>query len=500
MSAVSQTGFLVTLYSAANQEKPEKASSQLHAQEVCIGLVNDEGSRLPTISPAGAHPSQALRRVGPARPVTRKIVNGRSNDEDTVARGSFRLLLVTVYLLFLPAQVAVNIGGAWVFPYRIVLAVGAIWLIVNASRTRIQFGMVEGLMLAACLWPFIAVSAVAGPARAFTTESSILLDVGASYYLARYAFRDFNDVRRLLVLIAPGYFFFAVLLLAETATGHYILQPLAEKMFPSSRNYVVDDPLSMMRFGLLRGSGPWPHPILAGMHLASLLPFFVLTRLRGWPKWLGLTSSILAVCTLSSAALLALAAQCAFIVFDYLTRTVEKVSWKMGIIVAGVFLGALQLLSTRGALGFLMQFGALNTSSASYREVIWRYGTASVANHPFFGVAFGEWERLWWMPSTIDNYWLNLSMQLGIPMTVFMLSVSVMIVAMLARRVGSATGSQRAICLACAISLSIYILGAFSVSLWGQAQVWFSILLGIGASLAQVGVASGSRGRSARLA
>lgn len=370
-------------------------------------------------------------------------------------------------------------------PYRLLLLAAVPKLVIDLARGTVKVRKVDGLILMMCLWIFLSVTIVAGFGRAVNAGGALALDIGVSYFLAAWSIRSVRDVQRLLVMIAPAFFFLAALAMPlEALSGQYILQPIAAAMAGTGLQAggFVGDADIMIRHGLLRATGPWPHPILAGMVLGSLLPFALSGGLRQWPRTLLMSSAFAAVFTISSSAILALVAQGGLLFYDKLVQRIRQLNWHMLLAGIGIFVFAAQFSTQRGVWGFL-QLGAINSQTAAYRSLIWNYGSQSVRNHPLFGVAYGEWGRLAWMPNTIDNYWLNLAVQFGLPTAILGLGIPIILIISAICRMSTASTVQRRLLLASAISLGVMVLGAFSVALWVAAQVWLSVLMGILAGL-----------------
>jgi hypothetical protein len=98
--------------------------------------------------------------------------------------------------------------------------------------------------------------------------------------------------------------------------------------------------------------------------------------------------------------------------------------------VLGNFQGRWKLLWGIAFIGYLViEFGSNQTpiqfyishftfeqQTGWYRIWIWNYGSASVGNHPLFGIGLSDWERPSWMGSdSVDNFWLLTAMRYGLP-------------------------------------------------------------------------------------
>ena len=88
------------------------------------------------------------------------------------------------------------------------------------------------------------------------------------------------------------------------------------------------------------------------------------------------------------------------------------------------------------------------------------------------------------MVASIDHYWLLLAIQYGVMVPILIVLATVLAIFALIRR-STLSGAidarfQRGI----AIAFSVFALGAISVALWLEVQVWYFVLLGMTVSIA----------------
>src|SRR3546814_13280900 len=121
-------------------------------------------------------------------------------------------------------------------------------------------------------------------------------------------------------------------MLSESVARAPLVRPAMASIFGALPFYyggeeVADLTLApSFRFGLLRAAGPFSHAILAGLFLASLLPIYAMSGIRGWPKKSGVLVSLLGVLSWSSAAILGLLIGAGLVAYDWLQRQVEILS------------------------------------------------------------------------------------------------------------------------------------------------------------------------------
>jgi len=138
--------------------------------------------------------------------------------------------------------------------------------------------------------------------------------------------------------------------------------------------------------------------------------------------------------------------------------------------------------------------------------LIWQYGSASVAQHPWFGIGFGEWVRPHWMGSSVDNFWLLIAIRHGIPAAalIFLACVAVIGRTAFTSRLPQDVQDYRTGYL---ISLIVFMLVGCTVHFWAAVFAWFLFLLGSGAWILDLEACAGAShergvrevGRSARI-
>jgi O-antigen ligase len=188
--------------------------------------------------------------------------------------------------------------------------------------------------------------------------------------------------------------------------------------------------------------------------------------------------------SLSSAALLGLIGGLALTGYDWLSERIENISWRVFLFFAGVFVMVAELATSAGTFGLVMRFASLNSVSAYNRVLIWDHGSRSVAKHPWFGIAYAEWERPQWMSASMDHFWLLMAVRFGILPSVLVALATIAAVVLLMR--ASLTGNyvDRRFVRAIAITLAVFGFGIISVALWQSAHVWFFMLIGLAVSIA----------------
>ncbi|MDJ0641428.1 MAG: hypothetical protein QNJ15_01295 [Erythrobacter sp.] len=388
------------------------------------------------------------------------------------------LAVLLGYILLLPPQLNTSIMGSVLPPYRFFLIPAAIFVFASALSGRFRFTWPDLFVAGAAAWTAFALFMTTEAVDAFTASVAQVTDTALAYFFARAAFRSLRDVRIFLLLMLPGLAVMGGILVYESVTKTHLLQPFVAQFTGQGVNTRIDE-----RLGFMRARGPFPHPILAGIFFASFLPLYWLSGLRGWPFLIGIAASISSFFTVSSAALLALAAGTGLVVYNWLSEQIANLSWRMFFLAGALVTFVLEFGTNAGAFSFVMRFASLNSYSAYNRVLIWRYGTDNVEKNPWFGIGYAEWERPSWMKGSIDHYWLLQAIQFGIiPPLLIGLACAIAIYT-LARRSTHSTRVDQRFERGIAIAMAVFAFGVISVAIWLSAQAWFFMLLGITVSL-----------------
>lgn len=432
---------------------------------------------MPTLMPAASAPSLP----DSAEIIGRTAVGYRRAAEQHIAIWP---MVIAIYATLLPREVALHFGNNYVFGDRIVLLLTLPWVMRYLWQGTIRFVLPDWLVLFSGIWKFIALWQVHGLDKALVSGLSFGFDGVAGYYLARVSFRSLDDMRRVFIVCAPGFLLAGFGLVAESISNEFLVRPLFAAIF-GKITYItgtenVNDVLQkMIRLGLMRAYGSWVHPIEAGLHLATLVPIYIMSGVRGWPKWVGIMAAFCAVFTLSSAALLILVAMYGAIAYNWLTRHVRELTWPLAFLALGAVLMVMSVSSNSGLLGLLIRFATLDPTSSYYRIAEWQYGSLSVINHPWFGVGFNGYDRPSWMvSSSIDTQWLLFAMRYGLPDAVADLLAALSAMGALLAASSLANARDRLFYRGILMCLIAFVLAGFTVSLQGGTQTWYTMLLG----------------------
>jgi hypothetical protein len=406
-------------------------------------------------------------------------------------------LIFIMLSMFAPPEMRVVLFDQTIFAYRAVALILTPWVLLKLVQGSWRFSAVDLFIVGAALWMTVSFVAYYGLTVGLPRGLGVTLDLLVPYLIARFCIRSQTELRLALLALAPFALLSGLLILVESVSHQPLVRPWAASVFGALPAYVdgvavgVAEQFEDYRLGLLRVSGPFPHPILAGTFLASLLPLFYFSSLRKWPLYFGFAAGALSFFTVSSAAILAIILFILFASYEKLNRMVALASWKL--LIAAVSITALfvQLASGGGLLAVLIPL-TFSPQTGYYRRLIWQYGSNSVVQHPLIGIGYTDYERLPWMNTSIDAHWLSLAVRHGLPVPILMLGGIILLLSMLSRAAGRTTGAERSCYVGLAFTLAIITIVGFTVGFFGSLSIWLAIVLGMATS---IGVSSRSPGR-----
>jgi hypothetical protein len=396
------------------------------------------------------------------------------SDPDEVPRVGRWLLI----LLLVPATF--YLGPLLLTPSRLFLLFVTPILLVRLLQGH--YGRVrlpDIAMIAFVAWRILAL-AMTMPDRVLQYSGSTTVIILGAYLCGRAAVRTpehFVWVSRFLLLSTLAMLPLAIF---ESITGGFIIPKIINALPGFSS---VEDVNYTRRFGLDRAQVVFDHPILFGLYCTLPLSLAVI-GLRQRVTLIGrLAAGILVLAavffSVSSGAFLAAMFQIGLIAYVVVMRPV-RARWIILIAVLSVLYVIAEYLSTRPALFVMVEKMAFDAWNANYRRLIFEYGVEQVKMTPLFGVGIGEWAHADWMTNSIDNYWLGMAIQFGLPALVFLAIAVVSALWLAARRrfdPEDEVADQRLAWIFTFISISLTLATVF---IWSDASSAIYFLFGAG--------------------
>ena len=182
--------------------------------------------------------------------------------------------------------------------------------------------------------------------------------------------------------------------------------------------------------------------------------------------------------SLSAGPIGAVVLQALLILWDRVLKR-NKWRWKILLAIAAIINLMIAAIPNQSLVMFYISRFTFDEFTAYFRVLIWRYASNSALNHPFFGVGLGEWERPYWMPSSIDMFWLIHAVRYGIPAAFLMLlAFSSAILAVASKKALDEKLTEYRT--AYLLSMTSFFIAGWAVHYWNASYVLFLFLLGSG--------------------
>ena len=329
----------------------------------------------------------------------------------------FKILgILFVISIFIPVEFHYLVGSLRIEAYRVVLGLALLYSLFNIKNLLEDADLIDIL-----LFIFITLASISliynhGIQKGIESSGILAIEILGAFYLARGLVITPKSYYKINLLFATILALLVVVSVYEAFAHHRILHEWA-------KNITGHDSLNWklythyyIRFDIMRTTNLFAHPILYGTIGAIFFPFIILLLLYRFTfsnllKTLALLVGMIS--TLSSAPLLS-------VVFQGMTAVLAQ--YWMGakrLWMAIAFFGIsgfliIEAMSNRGFFAILISYLTFNPVTGYYRMLQWKYSMDDIANHPVFGIGLHDWTRPEWMNSSIDSFWLLMTMQHGV--------------------------------------------------------------------------------------
>lgn len=316
--------------------------------------------------------------------------------------------VIVIFILSIISPAYLVISGTYLTFSRVLLLIFITPLLVRLLLGRAGPLMrTDYLILLYSAWIAITYTFHYGTTRVALSGITIIEQLGA-YLVGRVLIRNSTDYT-----IVIRTFFISILILLpfsilELLTGRNLWAELFD-LFVSVR---PKDGSAYGRMGLERVTSGFEHPILYGLFCSlGLANLFYFSRSKVKAIAAIIFVSGMTFMSLSSAPLMAVGSQALMITWDKIT----KGRWiLLSVLIVAAYV-TIDALSNRTPVTILISTLTFNPLSAWTRVSIWDYGSAAVLANPIMGIGLGDWPRPFWLTSSVDNFWLLISMRHGFP-------------------------------------------------------------------------------------
>jgi hypothetical protein len=377
----------------------------------------------------------------------------------------YALLPVLALTCFMTMGQRVMVVGLNFTMIRILILFGWMRLILRGELRGMRLHTMDYVVL---VWAAVGVAA---HSLLYLTSEAMVYRLGqaynavGTYFLFRYMIRSWDDIQRVLKMLAAFVIPLAAMMIIEKFSGRNVF---------ASFGGVPE--ISEIRQGVIRCQGPFGHSILAGTFGAALIPIFIaMTRQRKGSRmlsWLALiAASIVAMTGGSSGPIMA----CAFGVLGFcfwpIRRHMRVVRWS----IVGMLL-CLQAVMKAPIWFLIARVSVFNGSTGYHRSFLiqqaimnfnewWLFGTKSTAH---------------WGYEMIDL--TNQYLRQGVEGGVLTMALFITIIVLAFRNVGVGVRHQsdrnvRLIIWSMGCALVVHVFSFISVSYFDQNfVVWYMLL------------------------
>jgi hypothetical protein len=324
--------------------------------------------------------------------------------------------ILFVISIFIPVEFHYLVGSLRIEAYRVVLGIALLYSLLNAKELLEKADLIDIL-----LFVFIILAATSliynhGIQKGIESSGILAIEILGAFYLARGVITSPKRYYRFNMLFVTILALLVVVSVYEAFAQHRILHEWA-------KNITGNDSLNWklythyyIRFGIMRTTNLFAHPILYGTIGAMFFPFILLLLLYRY-KITNLFQTVALligmISTLSSAPLLSVAFQGMTAVLAQYWMGAKRLWMAVAFFGTSAFL-IIEAMSNRGFFAILISYLTFNPVTGYYRMLQWKYSMDDIADHPVFGIGLHDWTRPEWMNSSIDSFWLLMTMQHGV--------------------------------------------------------------------------------------
>lgn len=380
-----------------------------------------------------------------------------------------------------PTELSLVAGDLRLSPHRVVFLVFiplAIWRLATRPDCRLHAYDIPFFGLA--VWQTFVFAYHAGHSG-FVYGGSWALESLGAYTIARAYIRDLETLQAALRIVFYSIILAALIATLDTLSGSYFIHDLL-------RAAIGGESMPPMEFrkGLARAASTFDHPIHYGTYCATMFALLWMSEPDRTKQYVrAVVLIVAALLAMSSAPLLSLGLQVAFMIWHkYTLRVFMRTQITLAILI-GLYLGVI-LVSDRSPAQLLIALATFDPWTGLYRLAIWEHGLDNLWASFWFGIGMADWVRPAWMVSpTIDAYWLVLPLRTGAPAFLLLMTGIVLIAyGVVARGRSSRDRLRRNMAAGWMMSLlAICMIGA-TVHFWNVPHALFYFFLGLGGAIA----------------
>ena len=296
--------------------------------------------------------------------------------------------------------------------------------------------------------------------------------------------KNINIVMLIFVLLLP----FAII---EAMDGYRLFHVMAGEFAGVPYSDYLGD--KYFRYDLHRASTVFAHPILYAV--ISVMFMALLPVLFGMGRQLIYFIAIVgaAITSVSSVAFIMLAWTIIMYVLKSIAKSFSGV-YRLLLALAVVVYIAVSIASDRGPVRVLISVVSLNPETAYTRYLQWVFASDDIAASPLMGIGFSEWSRPFWLGNSVDSHWLLVALRHGYPAVILL---GLFFWLSMAGFWKEYRRSNDALSFAFFVSVSSFVIAAFTVAYFDRAHMMLYLVMGFYNSFLLRRSAESSGGRNA---
>lgn len=388
--------------------------------------------------------------------------------------------ILVAYAAMMPRELVISVGSANLDPYRLVLLAVVPLIIHQLVKHPLRHHWIDMVAGLVALWVLTSLLVHEPFARATETGLAMSLDFGLAYLTGRVSIRRSRDFQQLFRSLLPGLALITLVLFAESLTYRHMLRPFVASLVGLPPPEIHDQ----ARLGLYRATGPFPHPILGGVFLATMLPIAWFTLDERRLRILAILIAFGMIFTVSSSAILAFILCAGLIAIHQMQRATGLPLFPLVLIGTLTFIALILVFSDSGLMSFAARRMSLSEASGQWRVLIWEYAGAEVFRSPLVGIGLRDWVRPGWMETdSIDAHFLLWSMRFGLPAGAGAMIVMLGSALHLLRNLRFQTAAAARVSVGISFSIIAIVFSGFTVALWEGIGAWMVMLCGAAVTL-----------------
>jgi len=390
------------------------------------------------------------------------------------------LAILFVFSIFIPVEFHVLAGSLRIEAYRVVLGLSLVYAFININQILKKADIIDVLLFAFTLLASASLIYNHGLQKGIESSGILIIEILGAFYLARLYITTPKNYYQINMLFATILAVLLIFSLYEAFAKHRILHEWAKAITGhDSLDYRLYTHY-YIRMGIMRTTNLFAHPILYGTIGAIFFPFIVLLvffkfKLSNLIKSVAILVGMIS--TLSSAPLLAVAFQSMTAILTRFWADGKRFWIGTGFVLLSSFM-IINAVSNRGFFAILISYLTFNPVTGYYRMLQWEYSMHDIANNPLFGIGLNDWTRPDWMNSSIDSFWLLMTLQHGMIASFILFFVCLYAVFHMLNRLHKFHPATRWMVKSWILAFMSLILIGFTVDYFGKIQPLFFFVLG----------------------